>query len=66
MEIGEGTERKKGFISFVSNITLNIPRFGTIECTGDARADKKSSLDSAALVMLYELEQRGKLIIGES
>ncbi|XP_007012461.2 PREDICTED: endoribonuclease Dicer homolog 3 [Theobroma cacao] len=66
MEIGEGTERKKGFISFVSNITLNIPRFGTIECTGDARADKKSSLDSAALVMLYELEQQGKLIIGES
>ncbi|XWS70161.1 hypothetical protein CRYUN_Cryun03dG0025400 [Craigia yunnanensis] len=66
MEIGEGAERKKGFISFVSKITLNVPRFGIIECTGDARADKKSSSDSAALIMLYELEQLGKLIIGES
>ena len=66
MEIGEGAERKKGFISFVSKITLNVPRFGIIECTGDARADKKSSCDSAALIMLYELEHLGKLIIGES
>ncbi|XVE97781.1 hypothetical protein REPUB_Repub03eG0048300 [Reevesia pubescens] len=66
MEIGEGAERKKGLISFVSKITLNVPRFGIIECTGDARADKKSSWDSAALDMLYELQQLGKLIIGES
>ncbi|XP_022754727.1 endoribonuclease Dicer homolog 3 isoform X2 [Durio zibethinus] len=66
VEIGNGAERKKGFVTFVSKITLNVPRFGIIECTGDARADKKSSWDSAALAMLYELEQQGQLIIGES
>ncbi|KAK8597626.1 hypothetical protein V6N13_095026 [Hibiscus sabdariffa] len=66
MEIGKGTEKRKGFISFVSKITLNVPGYDIIECTGDARADKKSSSDSAALFMLYELEQRGKLIIEET
>ncbi|PON73127.1 Endoribonuclease Dicer-like3a [Parasponia andersonii] len=64
IELGEGSERRTGFNSFVSDIILYIPNFGNIECTGDARADKKSSLDSAALVMLYELERQGKLIIG--
>lgn len=49
---------------FVSNITLYIPNLGNIECTGDPRSDKKSSLDSAALVMLYDLERQGKIIIG--
>lgn len=43
---------------------MHIPKFGSMECTGDARADKKSALDSAALVMLYELERQGKLVIG--
>nr|POE80610.1 endoribonuclease dicer like 3a [Quercus suber] len=33
---------------------------------GDARADKKSALDSAALAMLYELERQGKLVVGGS
>nr|WOD55121.1 DICER-like protein 3 [Abelmoschus esculentus] len=66
MEMGEGAERRKGFISFVSKITLNVPGYDIIKCTGDARADKKSSSDSAALFMLYELEQRGKLIIEET
>ncbi|GMJ15749.1 dicer-like 3, DICER-LIKE 3 [Hibiscus trionum] len=63
MEIGEGAERIKRFISFVSKITLNVPRLGAIECTGEARDDKKSSFDSAALLMLYKLEQQGKLVI---
>lgn len=49
---------------FVSKITLYIPNLGNIECTGDPRSDKKSSLDSAALVMLYDLEREGKIIIG--
>lgn len=49
---------------FVSKITLYIPNLGNIECTGDPRSDKKSSLDSAALVMLYDLERQGKIIIG--
>ncbi|OMO86445.1 hypothetical protein COLO4_21161 [Corchorus olitorius] len=65
MEIG-GAEIKKGSKIFVSKITLHVPQFGIIECFGDARADKKSSSDSAALNMLYELEQQGKLIISES
>ncbi|XP_062101177.1 endoribonuclease Dicer homolog 3 [Humulus lupulus] len=64
IELGEGSEKRTGFNSYVSDIVLYIPNSGDIGCTGDARADKKSSLDSAALVMLYELEQQGKLIIG--
>ncbi|GMN63272.1 hypothetical protein TIFTF001_032343 [Ficus carica] len=66
MELGEGSERRLGFNSFISSIVLYIPNFGNIECTGDARADKKSSLDSAALALLYKLQRRGKLIIGGS
>ncbi|XP_021666513.2 endoribonuclease Dicer homolog 3 isoform X2 [Hevea brasiliensis] len=60
---GEGSERRESFISFISKITLNMPLYGIIECTGDPRPDKKSSLDSAALAMLYELKERGRLII---
>ncbi|KAG6677776.1 endoribonuclease Dicer homolog 3a isoform X1 [Carya illinoinensis] len=66
IELGEGSEKRTGFSSFVSRIDLHIPGFGSIECTGDARADKKSSLDSVALVTLYELQRRGKVIIGGS
>ncbi|KAL6216878.1 hypothetical protein ACLB2K_010096 [Fragaria x ananassa] len=50
--------------SFTSTITLYIPNLGNIECTGDPRSDKKSSLDSAALLMLYDLERQGRIIIG--
>ncbi|KAL6211624.1 hypothetical protein ACLB2K_016847 [Fragaria x ananassa] len=50
--------------SFVSNITLYIPNLGNIECTGDPKSDKKSSLDSAALAMLLDLRRQGKIIIG--
>ncbi|KAK6129787.1 hypothetical protein DH2020_036494 [Rehmannia glutinosa] len=61
MQLGDTT----GFNSFESQISLTIPDFGKIELTGEARADKKSSFDSAALVMLHELERRGRIIIGE-
>ncbi|KAL0372085.1 UNVERIFIED_CONTAM: Endoribonuclease Dicer3a [Sesamum calycinum] len=61
IQIGDTT----GFNSFTSQISLTIPDFGKIELIGEARADKKSSFDSAALVMLYELERRGKIMIGE-
>lgn len=60
---GEGSERREGFNSFISSISLHIPNCGVMECRGDHRADKKSSLDSAALVMLHELQRQGKLII---
>ena len=40
--------------------------FGIIECEGEARPDKKTSYDSAALVVLNELHKRGQAIIGES
>ncbi|KAA8546198.1 hypothetical protein F0562_003063 [Nyssa sinensis] len=66
IEFGEGSERRKGFNSFVSRITLTIPDYGVIEVTGDERADKKRSFDSAALLMLYQLERQGKLIIGKA
>ncbi|KAL7112075.1 hypothetical protein ACP275_05G130300 [Erythranthe tilingii] len=61
IQIGDAT----GFNSFESQICLTIPDFGKIELTGEARADKKSSFDSAALVMLHELARRGKIVIGE-
>ncbi|KAH9804977.1 Endoribonuclease Dicer [Citrus sinensis] len=59
-------EKRTGFSSFVSKITLHIPEFGNVECNGDPRADKKSSFDSAALIMLHELERQGKIIISSS
>ncbi|KZV28338.1 endoribonuclease Dicer3a [Dorcoceras hygrometricum] len=55
----------KGFNSFESEISLTIPGFGVIKITGEARADKKSSFDSAALMMMYELVRLGKIIISE-
>ncbi|XP_054814842.1 endoribonuclease Dicer homolog 3a-like isoform X2 [Prosopis cineraria] len=64
-EFGKGSERRKGYICFVSSIQLCIPNYGNIDCEGDSRADKKSSLDSAALEMLYELQRLGKLKIGD-
>ncbi|KAL3645874.1 Dicer dimerization domain [Castilleja foliolosa] len=60
MQLGDTT----GFNSFESQISLTIPDFGKIELKGEARADKKSSFDSAALLILYELEKRGKIKIG--
>lgn len=63
IEFGDGSEKKEGFNSFSSRIVLHIPNSGVIELSGDHRADKKSSLDSAALYMLYELEHQGKLKI---
>ncbi|XP_050938034.1 endoribonuclease Dicer homolog 3a isoform X2 [Cucumis melo] len=66
IEFGEGLEKRKGFNSFLSNITLQIPNAGYVECEGEARADKKSSFDSASLVMLQELQQQGRVIINDS
>ncbi|XP_061374875.1 endoribonuclease Dicer homolog 3a isoform X2 [Gastrolobium bilobum] len=61
----ESVERSKGHICFVSKITLCIPNDGNIECEGEARSDKKSSCDSAAVQMLHELQRLGKLKIGD-
>lgn len=66
MEIGEGSEMRQGFSSFVSQITLTIPNYDVIVVSGHQRADKKSSYDSACLLMLSELEQRGFLSIAKS
>ncbi|KAL2895302.1 Endoribonuclease Dicer-like protein 3b [Bienertia sinuspersici] len=42
----------------------SIPVIGAVSTVmGEQRADKKSSQDSAALFLLYDLEQQGKLII---
>ncbi|KAH0698362.1 hypothetical protein KY285_015597 [Solanum tuberosum] len=64
IECGEGSDKRKVYNTFASQISLTIPDYGLIELTGDERADKKSSLDSAALHMLYELERQGKIAIG--
>ncbi|OWM84088.1 hypothetical protein CDL15_Pgr009335 [Punica granatum] len=65
VEFDDGAEKRKGFSSFKSRISLYIPNHGSIECSGDARADKKSSYDSAALAILHELEKQGRIIISE-
>ncbi|XP_071696759.1 endoribonuclease Dicer homolog 3 [Rutidosis leptorrhynchoides] len=64
IEVGEGVDKRSAFNIFESHISLTIPKYGVIELTGDPRADKKSSFDSAALLMLYKLQQLGKLKIG--
>ncbi|KAG1358569.1 putative Endoribonuclease Dicer [Cocos nucifera] len=59
---GEG---RIGFHSFISSITLHVPNSAVIALTGEQRADKKSSQDSVALAMLYELQKRGRCHIRE-
>ncbi|KAG2602779.1 hypothetical protein PVAP13_5KG708000 [Panicum virgatum] len=54
----------QGF-AFASTITLHIPNGDVISLTGDGRPDKKSSQDSAALLMLYELQRRGRFQVQE-
>ncbi|KMS95354.1 hypothetical protein BVRB_009010 [Beta vulgaris subsp. vulgaris] len=63
IEFGEGSDKKTGFNSFMSKISLLIPDFGVMEVNGEERADKKRSQDSAALHLLYKLEEQGKLVI---
>ncbi|PRQ25534.1 putative ribonuclease III post-transcriptional gene silencing PAZ-Argonaute family [Rosa chinensis] len=66
IEFGEGSEKRIGFSSFQSKISLHIPNSCTIVCTGDPRADKKTSMDSAVVSMLHELQRRRKLVILQS
>ncbi|KAI3913389.1 hypothetical protein MKW98_003868 [Papaver atlanticum] len=63
MIFGEGSERRTGFNAYTSTITLNIPNSDAIKLAGEQRADKKTSMDSAALRMLYELGRLGKCLI---
>ncbi|GAA0149590.1 hypothetical protein LIER_08728 [Lithospermum erythrorhizon] len=63
IEILYGNEKRTGFSSFESQITLIIPGFGVMKATGEQRLDKKSSFDAAAMVVLEELERRRKVII---
>lgn len=58
------TPQGQGF-SFVSTIKLHIPNSDVISLRGDGFADKKSAMDSAALLMLYELQRRGRLQVQE-
>ncbi|XP_056166664.1 endoribonuclease Dicer homolog 3 isoform X3 [Syzygium oleosum] len=66
IEFGEGAEKRTGFSSFTSKIILHIPKYGNMESTGDPKADKKSSFDSAVLTILHELEKQGRIIIGKA
>ncbi|XP_021852349.2 endoribonuclease Dicer homolog 3 [Spinacia oleracea] len=63
MEFGQGSDKRTGFNSFTSKISLLIPDSGVMEATGEQRADKKNSQDSAALHLLYQLEKQGKVVI---
>ncbi|VAH83279.1 unnamed protein product [Triticum turgidum subsp. durum] len=58
------TPQGQGF-TFASTIKLHIPNSDVISLTGDCFADKKSAMDSAALLMLYELQRRGRLQVQE-
>ncbi|KAH7690356.1 endoribonuclease Dicer protein [Dioscorea alata] len=60
----DGTETPH-FNTFVSSIRLHIPNTVTIELMGEKRTDKKSSHDSAALVMLRELQKQGICVLKE-
>ncbi|KAK1669062.1 hypothetical protein QYE76_057221 [Lolium multiflorum] len=51
--------------SFATTIALQIPSDDKISLTGDGFADKKSAMDSAALLMLHELQRRGRLQVQE-
>lgn len=44
---------------FVSKMKLHVPDSPALEVTGHPRLDKRSSQDSAALLMLFELQKRG-------
>ncbi|KAF3773196.1 Endoribonuclease Dicer-like protein 3b [Nymphaea thermarum] len=50
---------------FISKAILHMPDSDNIEVEGEEKADKKSSMDSAALVLLYKLEGLAKCIIEE-
>ncbi|PWA49555.1 Argonaute/Dicer protein, PAZ [Artemisia annua] len=64
MEVGQGVDKKTVQNTFESRISLSIPGYGDVELMGDSRADKKSSLDSAALLMVYELQRLQMIKIG--
>ncbi|KAF3783235.1 Endoribonuclease Dicer-like protein 3a [Nymphaea thermarum] len=50
---------------FISKVILHLPDSDTVEVEGAEKADKKSSMDSAALALLYKLGELGKCIIEE-
>ncbi|XP_072998886.1 endoribonuclease Dicer homolog 3a isoform X1 [Typha latifolia] len=60
-----GSKGRNGLQSFVSRITLHLPNSIVINLVGEQRADKKSSQDSAAIFMLYELEKQGRCLVKE-
>ncbi|CAM0950731.1 unnamed protein product [Alopecurus aequalis] len=55
----------QGF-SFAATVTLSIPNSDVISLRGERFADKKSTMDSAALRMLHELQRRGRLQVQEA
>lgn len=63
VENGDGLDKRTSN-NFECHISLTIPAYGAIELTGDPQPDKKTSLDSAALLMLYELQRLRKVKIG--
>ncbi|XP_039124414.1 endoribonuclease Dicer homolog 3a-like isoform X1 [Dioscorea cayenensis subsp. rotundata] len=61
--VGKG--ERNGHLSFVSSGKLHLPDGRSINCVGERRADKKSSQDSAALALLYELQKQGRCCVVE-
>ncbi|KAJ6793943.1 endoribonuclease Dicer-like protein 3a [Iris pallida] len=64
-EAAIGIEGKNGLQRFVSSITLHLPNSIPIKLKGDMQPDKKTSQDSAAMVMLYELQKQGRCSVIE-
>lgn len=62
---GAKSRKASNLHSFVSSITMHLPDSTVIKLTGERCLDKKSSQDSAALAMLYELEKQGRCHIKE-
>lgn len=51
---------KAAIQQFMSSVTVHTSDSSSITLQGERRPDKKSSQDSAALVMLYELQKQGR------
>ncbi|XP_031478988.1 endoribonuclease Dicer homolog 3a-like [Nymphaea colorata] len=58
-------EPRASGLRFISKVILHLPDSDAVEVEGAEKADKKSSMDSAALALLYKLGELGKCIIEE-
>ncbi|KAJ3678564.1 hypothetical protein LUZ60_002367 [Juncus effusus] len=64
-EVKQSNGGKGAPSQFIATINLRIPFLGAIKLNGEGKLDKKSSQDSAAMLMLYELQKQHRCEIHE-